>query len=98
MRKRGRHITNSRLRDVMRKYTSNENLIDICMQASVAMVGFASVAEEDFYKEDRLFMKRVKRIPNDVIDNCTIFLMNRFARVEGPNIIKHVKEDLRSLV
>lgn len=97
MRKRNRFITNSRLRLLMQRHTDNEYLIDTCMYVSGAMVGFQCNNDEDFYKENRQFMKKLKSIPNEQIDNNPIWLDYHFAKVNGPRLIKLVKEDIRHM-
>ena len=97
MKSKNQFINKSRLREYIRKYTKSEYLVDLCMLASASLIGFYCENEADFYKEDRAFMKKLKRVPNDLIDNCSIWFGNRFARIEGPRIIKLVKEDLRGI-
>lgn len=95
--KKNNFIENTRLREHMRRYTSNEHLIDACLRVSMGMIGFEN-ASGNFYKEDRLFIKKFKRLPNDLIDNNPIWYNYQFAQKSGPRLIKMVKEDLRGLV
>lgn len=90
-------IAKSRLRGYMQKYTESEHLIDICMRVSGQLVGFECVDEDHFYKEDRKFMKRLKRISNDRIDTFALGINHVLLKREVPRIIKSVKEDLRSM-
>lgn len=91
-------LTKSRLRGIFEKHTDNEHLIDACMRVCGASVGFEAVAPEDFYREDRCFMKRVKRMTSDQIDNSPLWFQYEFARKPGSEIIKQVKVELRDMV
>jgi len=95
--KKNYFIENTRLREIMRRYTSNEHLIDACLRVSMGMIGFENTSG-NFYREDRMFMKKFKRLPNDKIDNNPVWINYQFAQKSGPQLIKAVKEDLRGLV
>ena len=95
--KKNYFIENTRLREYMRRYTSNEHLIDACLRVTMGMIGFEN-STDNFYKEDRMFMKKFKRLPNDQIDNNPIWCNYIFAQKSGPKLIKAVKDDLRGLV
>jgi hypothetical protein len=67
------------------------------MHVSGQLVGFSSVEPDDFYKEDRMFMKRLRRVSNDRIDNVALTMQHPYVGSEVKRIIKSVKEDLRSM-
>ena len=90
-------ITQSRLRGYMQKYTDNSYILDTCMRVSGQLVGFSSVETRDFYKEDRQFMKRLRKVSNDRIDNVALTMQHPYVGSEVKRIIKSVKEDLRSM-
>lgn len=90
-------IKKSRLRELMKNHTSNEHLMDICMRVSGSMVGFYCSDEEHFYKEDRAFIKKLRRIPNDRIDNNPIWMNYQMFRTEGIKLIRAVKDDIRGM-
>ena len=90
-------IVRSRLREMMKKHTNNEQLVDVCMRVSASMVGFSCENEEDFYKKDRAFMKQLRRIPNQQIDDNPIWLNHRVFQISGPKLIKAVKDDIRDM-
>lgn len=95
--RKNKFITQSRLRTYMKKYTDNEYILDICMRASGQMVGFICTDEKNFYKVDRQFMKKLKQIPNERIDNFALSAQHEFVGKEVKRIIKSVKDDLRSM-
>lgn len=90
-------IIRSRLRNYMRKYTNNEYMLDICMRVSGQMVGFICTDENNFYKEDRQFMKNLKKIPNERIDSFALSMQHEYVGKEVKRIIKAVKDDLRNM-
>lgn len=95
--KKNYFIRNTRLRQFMRRHTDNEQLIDTCIRVSGSLIGFSCNDETQFYKEDRQFMKKLKSFPNEKIDNNPIWLNHYHARIEGPKLIKLVKEDIRHM-
>ena len=95
--RKNKFITKSRLRSYMKKYTDNEYILDTCMRASGQMVGFICTDDNNFYKIDRQFMKKIKRVPNERIDNFALSMQNEYVGKEVKQIIKSVKEDLRSM-
>ena len=90
-------IRRSRLRELMKKYTKNEYVLDSCMRASGQMIGFICADEKSFYKTDRQFMKKLKSLSNDQIDNYALGIRHEYVGKEIKRIIKSVKEDLRSM-
>jgi len=95
--RKNKFITQSRLRSYMKKYTDNEYILDTCMRASGQMVGFICTDDKNFYKTDRQFMKKLKQIPNDRIDNYALSMQHEYISKEVKRIIKSVKDDLRSM-
>jgi len=47
--KKNYFIENTRLREIMRRYTSNEHLIDACLRVSMGMIGFENTSG-NFYR------------------------------------------------
>lgn len=92
---RSKFMNESRLRKFIEKYTTNKYLQDACMRVCASAVGFKIDDPEDFNKEDRAFLKRVRRMTYEQIDNSSVWYQYEFARKEGRMIIKNVKADLR---
>lgn len=95
--RRNTFIVQSRLRTYMKKYTSNEYILNTCMRASGQIVGFICTDDKNFYKADRQFIKKLKQIPNERIDNFALSMQHEYVGKEVKRIIKSVKDDLRSM-